>query len=340
MTFTETIKLILEKANKSLTPQEIRKIIKIEYPEYFGTNSHVSNVSQGHYKDFDHALLAQIYTVIRANKLIFCDNSVKPMKAFLKGKNVKKLIQFNSHFCTPVTNNEIELIDSFAYYYTKSLTILKDFGGPSIYFHVQAIREQENNFLSNRHIEMIYGTLASWGMHKMGDPTKTKAKMVDFIDFKNSIIIHKDDFKKLRNYRIDACTVDEYNKYINELEKAYFNLKVSISNATIVANSKVLAHILPNLIPPIDRQYTIRFFTQDNKEFFTKTGYYKQVNIPKNSKEQFSDFRSYCCKIKRMFDYSNHKVLSIDKETFNTSYPKIMDNLIVAFIKSIPKPNK
>ena len=187
---------------------------------------------------------------------------------------------------------------------------------------------------------MIYGTLASWGMHKMGDPTITKAKMVDFKEFKNSIIIHKEDFKKLRDYRINSCTINEYENYLNQLERAYFNLKVSISDATIVANSKVLAHILPNLIPPLDRQYTIRFFTQDNKEFFTKTGSYKQINTPKNITEQFSDFRNYCCKIKNMFDRSNHKIFTIDKESFNTSYPKIMDNLIVAFIKNIPKPNK
>jgi hypothetical protein len=248
--------------------------------------------------------------------------------------------QSYSHLRTPVTNNENVLVDNISYYYNKSLSVLKDFGGPSVYFHVQAIKEQENNFLSDRHIEMIYGTLASWGMHKMGDPTITKAKMVDFKEFKNSILIHKGDFKKLRNYRINSCTINEYDKYLNQLEKAYFDLKVSISEATIVANSKVLAHILPNIIPPLDRQYTIRFFTQDNKEFFSKSGRYKQINTPKSIIEQFSGFRNYCSKIKNMFDRSNHKIFTIDKESFNTSYPKIMDNLIVAFIKDTPKPKR
>lgn len=28
------------------------------------------------------------------------------------------------------------------------------------------------------------------------------------------------------------------------------------------------------------------------------------------------------------------------KETFNTSLPKIMDNLIMAFVKDVPKPDK
>ncbi len=70
--------------------------------------------------------------------------------------------------------NEDDLITRLRYYYDLSLAVLKEFGGPSIYFHVQAIAEQGSHFLSDRHIEMIYATLASWGMHRMGDPEETK----------------------------------------------------------------------------------------------------------------------------------------------------------------------
>jgi hypothetical protein len=70
-------------------------------------------------------------------------------------------------------SNETELVERIAYYYEKSLTVLDNFGGPSVYFHVQAIKQQEMGFMSDRHIEMIYATLASWGMHRMGD-TRTK----------------------------------------------------------------------------------------------------------------------------------------------------------------------
>ena len=84
-------------------------------------------------------------------------------------------------------NNEDELTGRLRYYYDLSLDVLKEFGGPSVYFHIQAIKEQEINFLSDRHIEMIYATLASWGMHRMGDPEETKAKMVEFDIFKQSL---------------------------------------------------------------------------------------------------------------------------------------------------------
>jgi hypothetical protein len=84
--------------------------------------------------------------------------------------------------------NEDDLISNLKHCYDLSLAVLKEFGGPSVYFHVQSIKEQESNFLSDRHIEMIYATLASWGMHRMGDPEETKAKMVEFVDFRKSIM--------------------------------------------------------------------------------------------------------------------------------------------------------
>ena len=38
-------------------------------------------------------------------------------------------------------------------------------------------------------------------------------------------------------------------------------LRVSTSATRIVAGSKALHHVLPDLVPPIDRQYTFQFFT-------------------------------------------------------------------------------
>jgi hypothetical protein len=90
-------------------------------------------------------------------------------------------------------NNEDELIMRLHYYYDLSIAVMKDFGGPSVYFHIQAIKEQATNFLSDRHIEMIYATLASWGMHRMGDPDQTKAKMVEPISKRSERSRQKED---------------------------------------------------------------------------------------------------------------------------------------------------
>ena len=97
---------------------------------------------------------------------------------------------------------------------------------------------------------------------------------------------------------------------------------------------------LPNSIPPIDRQYTIRFFTHENKEFFTESGDYKPIYLPQGADAQFAAFRKYCSRLKMLFDRCDRHLFTIDKETFNTSYPKIMDNLIMVFVKDVPKPEK
>jgi hypothetical protein len=83
MTFSDVVREILASASQPMSPQEIRDVVKTKYPQYYGTQSHINNVEKGHYKDIDHALLAQIYTVVGTNDVFFCDKSQKPMKISL-----------------------------------------------------------------------------------------------------------------------------------------------------------------------------------------------------------------------------------------------------------------
>ena len=108
--------------------------------------------------------------------------------------------------------NEDDLISNLKHYYDLSLSVLKEFRGPSVYFHTQSIKEQEVSFLSDRHIEMIYATLASWGMHRMGDPDATKAKMVEFEKFKQSIAAQRSKLKEFTTLGIDSCHDQQYGQ--------------------------------------------------------------------------------------------------------------------------------
>ncbi len=83
MSFTDTVKEILLSESSAMTPQEIRDYIKSNHPEYFGTESHHRNVDKGNYQNLDHALLAQIYSLVRTNDAFFCDKNSKPMKVSL-----------------------------------------------------------------------------------------------------------------------------------------------------------------------------------------------------------------------------------------------------------------
>jgi len=63
-----------------MTPQQLRDSIKADHPDYYGTESHRRNVEKGHYKDLDHALLAQIYVAARSASNISVDKSQKPIR--------------------------------------------------------------------------------------------------------------------------------------------------------------------------------------------------------------------------------------------------------------------
>jgi T5orf172 domain len=80
VSFFELIRQILRTRPEGMTPQQLRDRIKTDHPDYYGTESHRRNVEKGHYKDLDHALLAQIYVAARSASQIAVDKSQKPIK--------------------------------------------------------------------------------------------------------------------------------------------------------------------------------------------------------------------------------------------------------------------
>lgn len=188
------------------------------------------------------------------------------------------------------------------------------FGGPSLYFHQKALAFQQTEFLSDRHLEYVYATLVAWGMHRMG---KGGAKMPNYDEFKESIVVHKDTFEELRGKRIEYITGNEIDSIIESLNVICFSIKGSTSKSHLVSSSKTLAHILPNLVCPMDRQYTLRFFKFRSKD--TENDIFKFV-------------------MRSMWDFyqnSNNlkSVQSLLGQTFNENYPKIFDNLIIEYVK-------
>jgi hypothetical protein len=80
VSFFELIRQILRTRPEGMTLQQLRDRIKADHPDYYGTESHRRNVEKGHYKDLDHALLAQIYVAARSASQIAVDKSQKPIK--------------------------------------------------------------------------------------------------------------------------------------------------------------------------------------------------------------------------------------------------------------------
>ena len=229
-------------------------------------------------------------------------------------------------------NNLIELKKDLDKYLMQISEIAKDFGGPSIYFHNRALQEIKNNYLGVSHIEMIYAVLPSWGMHRMGD---TSTKIINFDKFTEQIdnnreILHKLKDKTISEIKIEAIS----NLLIN-------NLSFSESNSHLVSSSKVLHHIIPNLVSPIDKQYSIRFLLQPKNKFLsnTKNGKIKYSQIAYNNKEEIKYSNLFLSGMHSFIEDNKSILINyLDKEidfgkNFNTSLTKIFDNLIMVYIK-------
>ena len=157
-------------------------------------------------------------------------------------------------------------------------------------------------------------------MHRMGP---NGAKMPDYDIFKSSILDSKikKALEELKDKRIEDITADEIDSIIQKLSEICFSVKGSDSNSHLVSGSKILAHILPNLACPMDRQYTCTFFG---------------VNL--NSKNEQTIFKEVIRQMWEFYQDSNHIRLlkPILGKPFNMSFPKIFDNLIINYVKAHP----
>jgi len=124
------------------------------------------------------------------------------------------------------------------------------FRGPSLYFHRRSLEARKTEKFET-FLEYIYATLASWGMHRMGGGPK----MLSFNIFLESVMA----VKKL----IDEAETIDFRKVKNSdwflLEEIFRNINVMESRTSLVGNSKVMAHLLPNIVPPIDREHTLKY---------------------------------------------------------------------------------
>ena len=228
-----------------------------------------------------------------------------------------------------------EFIQNAPKYFTGSYHSFEEFGGPSVYFHDKCLRECQKNFLSERHVELIYATLTSWGMHRMGKP---EGKLKDWNDFYDSIRCHREELAEFKNCNVAKISHKEYKDILRKVEKVYLSIEVSKSNQTIVAHSKAMFHILPKIFPPIDRRYTMDFLREMGGHWVNSNGKYRKIskNLLNglNREEQFNMFCGICVNIKEIGDR-----LSWDFDKYFPDdvsvYPlKAIDNAIVKYVKT------
>ena len=194
------------------------------------------------------------------------------------------------------------------------------FEGPSLYFHLKAI-ERRNTAPSasallqdERFLEYVYAVLPSWGMHRMG---KQAAKVPDFHTFVTALQSCESQIHRLWNLDITMLDQSEVNEVGLQLWSIIAALRSSTSNSRLVSGSKTLHHVLPALMPPIDRQYTFRFFTG-------------QTLLLKGEENPFLAWWPYFCDI--AWCCTDEIRAAVGRpEVMATSPSKVIDNAIVGF---------
>jgi hypothetical protein len=138
------------------------------------------------------------------------------------------------------------------------------FPGPSLYFHLRAIERRRMHQTvrtlldDSLFLEYVYAVLPAWGMHRMGPQA---AKVGDFKQITNALRANAPALEKLWPLHITTLSGQAARDASVIAWDVIACAKVSTSRTQLVAGSKFLHHLLPDLIPPIDRQYTFSFFT-------------------------------------------------------------------------------
>ena len=194
------------------------------------------------------------------------------------------------------------------------------FRGPSYHFHRRALDSKDDE-----KIEMVYAVLVSWGMHRMGSGG---AKMKDYDEFQKSLkplISQIESIKKIVSEK--GATKQTFYDISDDLKTIYDKVDVMESGVKIVGNSKVLAHYLPEILSPIDRQYTLNFLTGN----VNRTNFNEKLL-------SFEMFKTFHLEIvlnvinDSKFRKKANQWLKDPKNIWDTSLPKIVDNLIIGKI--------
>jgi hypothetical protein len=211
--------------------------------------------------------------------------------------------------------------------FVSSFDPYRQFGGPSVYFHLKTIEALARHPTAvdalgdDTFFDHLYATLASWGLHRMGPGN---AKLGDIDELKASFRDQASNIERLQQLRIDVLDPGEVSGVAEAAWEITASLRVGIGQTLLVANSKALHHVLPGLIPPIDRSNTLRFFVGRTYISRGRDADYFRVLYP-----LFQQIAVRCSS-------EIHSFIATPLEGMNTSVTKVIDNAILSFMPTQP----
>jgi hypothetical protein len=192
------------------------------------------------------------------------------------------------------------------------------FGGPSLYFHLKSLEAARSRDFE-RFAEYVYAVLPSWGMHRMGGGPK----MREFAEFHLSLKAVWPTALQLQEQTPGNLGPTDWTA----LKEVFCGIQCMASGTSLVGNSKVMAHLLPNLVPPVDREYTLSFL-------FRRTQITNDLQAEWNKLVQILEGFFYPVAQSPLFQSKSKTWLSNNDEfKWDTSPLKIIDNLVIGISK-------
>lgn len=195
------------------------------------------------------------------------------------------------------------------------------FRGPSLYFHIRSL-ETRNSPNALSHLEYIYATLASWGMHRMG---KRGSNMQSFAVFYTSIESINDKISTAQQFDLQRMTVEQWTL----LEEIFKGIKIMASRTSLVGNSKVMHHMMPDIVPPIDRKYTLQYLRGTTSIKNDLSSEWQTM------REIIKDFFAPIAHDREFAVKARNWISRQDDYPWDTSVIKVIDNLVIGSRKSM-----
>lgn len=161
---------------------------------------------------------------------------------------------------------------------------------------------------SSTFVESLYLTLRKW---RIG---QRQSKLVPLDDFKAALHAVLPRMEQLEWVAINGTDLPA--GLTEQVWQLVYSLGVVDNNAKIVAGTKTLHHLLPDLVPPMDRDYTRAFFGFPNPAL----GDYRQPGV-------FRDMYDHLAEVARQVRPERY----VTGSGWRTSRTKILDNAVVAF---------
>jgi len=207
------------------------------------------------------------------------------------------------------------------------------FSGPSAHFHLRTLsrlrshRSFDSLIEDDQYFELLYATLISWGLHRMGPGN---AKLTDFNEFVASCRALLARIASLFGQSILTLTDNEAARVAGMVGQAIEQQTgITESHSPLVANSKAVHHFLPDLVPPVDRAYTLKFS-------------FERSDPPGGVAETFElIFQGFAQIAKANAPYIRDAVArgmgASGPRAWDSSHAKVLDNVLIGWVRVHPR---